>query len=130
MLRPCRSVVAAVTALVLTACTGSSYDEVDLDGLGSGPCADLLAPLEDVDAGLGEVADGGATPEQVADSFATAQDELAAAPPEAAVQPALTALITRLGFYRVAVDSNGDHQAEAMRVREALTALAEDCRTA
>ena len=128
--RPVLSAALAVSAaLLLSACTGSSYEEVDLDGLGSGPCADLVAPAQDVSAGLRELADDETTAGQSAERFATAQDDLAEAQPHATVEPALTELITRLGFFRVAVDSNGDDEAEAGRVRGALAALAEDCRT-
>ena len=133
MLRPRRPVAAVALALstaVLCACTGSSYDEVDLDDLASGPCADLSAPLQAVDAQLRELADDEASTGQTAERLRTAQDDLAAAQPQPALQPAVTELVTRLGFLRVAVDANGDEQAEAARVRDALAALADDCRTA
>lgn len=131
MLRPRRPVLpvalAVSAAVLLSGCSGSSYEEVDLDGLAAA-CEDLRAPLQDVDAGLRELADDEAAHEQTAERFSAVQDDLTSAAAEPAVQPAVTELVTRLGFYRVSVDAAGDPEAEAARVREALAALAEDCR--
>lgn len=128
--RPAARLSAALgIALLVTGCTGSSDEGVDLEGLGSGPCAPLVAALEDVDAELRGLADDEATPEQAAERFVPLQDELAEAEVDTGLEPAVTELITSLGFFRVSVDSNtyGDDD-EAARVRAALGALAEDCR--
>jgi hypothetical protein len=135
LLRPSRRVASLVTAasaaVLVAACTDSSA-ETDLEGLESGPCADLIATLEDVDAGLRGVAEEEITPEQAAERFAAIQGALApaATDADAAVRPAVTELITSLGFFRVAVDARSYDGEEDGRVRSALSALAEDCRTA
>ena len=134
MPRPTRSVATLVaalgTAVLVTGCTSSSEAGVDLEGLDSGPCSALVGTLEDVDNQLRGVADDEISPEQAAERFLTVQDDLAAAEVGSEVQPAVTELITSLGFFRVSVDSNSYDDDEATRVRTALAALAEDCRTA
>jgi hypothetical protein len=135
LLRPSRRVASLVTAasaaVLVAACTDSSAETVDLEGLESGPCADLIATLEDVDAGLRGVAEEEITPEQAAERFAAIQGALApaATDADAAVRPAVTELITSLGFFRVAVDARSYDGEEDGQVRSALSALAEDCRT-
>jgi hypothetical protein len=125
--RPAALLVAAGTAVLVSACTGSSAAGVDLDGLAETPCAPLVGSLEDVDADLRGLADE-VTPEQAAERFATVQDALAEPDAGAELEPAVTELITRLGFYRLAVDTGNDDAAEAEQVRTALNALAEQCR--
>lgn len=116
--------------MLLVACTGSSAEPIDLEGLGSGPCSALLGTLEDVDAGLRAVANEDITPQEAAKQFQAAQDVLkpAAARTEAPVGESITELVTRLGFFRISVDSNSYDGAEDAKVRDALQALAEDCR--
>lgn len=132
--RPARRVAglaAAVSAVVLLGgCTGSSADEVDLEGLEAGPCSNLVGTLEEVEAGLREVANEDIAPKEAAERFETVQEELgpAAASADVAVRPAVTELITQLGFFRVAVDSNNYDSSRGDEVRTALTALAKDCR--
>jgi hypothetical protein len=126
--RPAAALLVATGTLLVGACTGSSAAGVDLDGLAETPCAPLVGSLDDVDADLRGLADDDVTPEQVAKRFATVQDALAEADAGAELDPAVTELITRLGFYRVAVDTNNDDTAEAEQVRTALGALAEQCR--
>lgn len=129
--RPAAQPLAAALgiALVVTGCTGSSDEGVDLEGLGSGPCAPLVAALENVNTELRGLADDEATPEQAAERFVSVQDELAEAEVATGLEPAVTELITSLGFFRVSVDANTDEGDEVARVRAALGAVKEDCRT-
>lgn len=136
MLRPIRPtrpaarlLVMASTALLVSACSGSSYDGVDLDGLDEGPCTPVVGTLEEVDADLRGLADEELTPEQAGKRFASVQDDLADARVGAEVEPAVTDLITALGFFRVSVDSLTYDGDDAGRVRTSLGALADACRT-
>jgi Tfp pilus assembly protein PilP len=124
--RAAACLLAVVTAL--SAC--SSGAELDLEGFAPGACSTVAPTLQQIDAALREVDDEELSPSQAADRFRTAQDELKSSAPSAAAQvrPAITELVTRLGFYRITVDSNGDVAAQADEVRTALEALAEDCR--
>lgn len=118
------------SAVLLVACTSSSAESVDLEGVESGPCGEFVNALEDVDAGLQEVADEDITPREAATRFQAAQEVLkpAVATAEAPVAESITELVTRLGFFRISVDSNNYDGAEDAKVRNALRALAEDCR--
>ena len=124
--------VAVAVTVLLVGCTGSSEDAVDLDGLESGPCSDLVGTLEDVDAGLQAVGDEDITPREAAKRFQAAQEVLkpAVASAETPVAESITELVTRLGFFRISVDTNSYDGAEDAKVRGALRALAEQCRTA
>lgn len=126
--RPAALLVAAGTAVMLSGCTGSSAAGVDLDGLAETPCAPIVSSLEDVDADLRGLADDDVTPEQAAQRFDAVQDALAESDADPELEQAITELITRLGFYRLAVDTNNDGAAETEQVRTALGALAERCR--
>ncbi len=123
--------LAAGTTVLLVACTGSSAEPVDLDGLESGPCSELTGTLEDVDAGLRAVADEDITPQEAAKQFQAAQEVLkpAALSAQAPLGESITELVARLGFFRISVDSNNYDGAEDAKVRDALQALAESCRT-
>lgn len=123
-----RVVTAAATAVLLTACTGASAEGVDLGGLDSGPCRDVVGTLEDVAADLRAVGEQEITPREAADRFAAAQDVLKPAATQAQVGESITELVTRLGFFRISVDSNEYDGGEDAKVRAALQALAEDCR--
>lgn len=123
-----RALLVAVAAVLVSACSSSSYDAVDLDGLDQGPCADVVGTLEDVDADLRGLADDDVSPEQAAERFVSVQDDLAGAEVDAEVQPAVTDLVTALGFFRVSVDSNMYDGDDAGRVRTSLGGLADACR--
>lgn len=136
MLRPThrtRSRAGAVltTFVLLTACS-DSRDDLDLEGLASGPCRDLAGSVEDVDRALRAVEDEDTTPEDAAQRFEAAQEELkrSAQTSEPSVRPAVTELVTRLGFFRISVDSNSYDGGEDESVLAALEALVERCRTA
>lgn len=123
---------AGAVVLLLAGCSddGEQQEALDLEGLSSGPCASVASTLEDVDASLRAVTDEDIAPEQAAERFRTAQDALepAAAQVDAAVRPAVTELVTRLGFFRISVDSNNYDAEDRDDVRAALTALVQDCR--
>jgi hypothetical protein len=121
----------SAAVLLLSGCTDDSGQQaLDLEGLSSGPCADVVTTLEDVDESLRAVAEEDLAPEQAAERFRAAQDALqpAAEEVDGSVRPAITELVTRLGFFRISVDSNNYDQADVADVRAALTALVEDCR--
>ena len=130
--RPSRLLMAgSAVVLLLSGCTdGSGQEALDLEGLSSGPCADVVSTLEKVDESLRAVADDDLAPEQAAERFRAAQDELvpAAEGADPSVRPAITELVTRLGFFRISVDSNNYDETDLDDVRTALTALVEDCR--
>lgn len=127
--RAARPVLAAVlTAATLCACT--SAQELDVDGFAPGPCTDLVPTLQDVDETLRQLEDEERSPREAADLFRSAQDALTSVGGSAdePLSASLQELVTQLGFFRIAVDSNsyeGDQDAE---IRAALEGVAQDCR--
>ena len=123
---------ALLGALVLLTACSDSRGELDLEGLGSGPCSDLVGSVEDVDRTLRAVEDEDSTPQEAAQRFQAVQEELktAADTAEPPVRTAVTDLVTRLGFFRISVDSNSYDGSEEARVLTALESLVESCRSA
>ncbi len=130
-----RPVRAAACAAVLTAALSAcSSEALDVEGFAPGACTDIAATLQDVDEALRQLADDDIEPRDAADRFRVAQEQLgAAAEGGGAVAEQVQELITRQGFFRLAVDtgavdtdaSDGEQQAD---VQDALDALAETCR--
>lgn len=121
--------VAAVCLLVpLTACSGGG--ELDVDGFAPGACSELAPALQDVDAALRELDGEDIAPREAGQRFRDAQATLKEAGSSAQdpVGAAVTELVTRLGFFRIAVDSNSYDGSQDAAVRTALEDLAEDCR--
>jgi len=119
----------AVAAVLLTGC---SADGLDVDGFAPGACTDVAPALEDLDTALREHQSGDLSAKRAGAEFEAAQDALLEASPEAEepVQAAMTALVTDLGFLRVATDNELDDSTPQDDVRKALDALAEQCRAA
>ena len=125
--RPVRATAgAAVLACVLTAC---SSDELDVDGFSAGACTDLAPTLQDVDEALREVGDENLQPGEAGDRFQAAQEVLkpVVEAGDELAEP-VQELITRLGFFRIAVDSNNYDGTQDADVRTALDALVQECR--
>lgn len=121
---------AAVLALVgvVTGCSGSG-DELDVDGFSEGACRDLAATAQEVDTTLREVADEDIAAREAADRLRAAQDELKPVRDRAdePVSAAVTELVTRIGFFRISVDSNNYDGSQVEDVRTALEELASAC---
>lgn len=119
----------AGAALLLAALTGCSSDALDVEGFTAGACTDIAPTLEEVDEALREVGDEDIEPRAAAERFRAAQDALKPVVESGdALAEDVQALVTRLGFFRIAVDSNnydGDQDAD---VRTALDDLADTCR--
>ena len=115
-----------VTAALLAGC---SSDELDVDGFAPGACTDVAPALQDLDQALRDYAAEDLSRPRAAAEFEAAQDELLAAAPEAAapVQEAMTALVTDLGFLRVATDNALEDTAPQEDARASLGALAQRC---
>ena len=115
-----------VTAVLLAGC---SSDELDVDGFAPGACTDVAPALQDLDQALREYAGEDLSRPRAAAEFEAAQDELLAAAPEAdaPVQEAMTALVTDLGFLRVATDNELEDTAPQEDARASLGALAQRC---
>ena len=121
---------AAVSLLVpLAGCTGSG-DELDVDGFSPGACSDVASTLQEIDSALRELDGEDVAPQEVGQRFREAQATLKerTASAQDPVGASATELVTRLGFFRIAVDSNSYDGSQAEDVRTALEALAEDCR--
>lgn len=124
-----RALPAAV--LALAALSGCSGDErLDVDGFRPGACTSAAATVQDVDEVLRELEDEELSPRDAADRFEQAQDALApaAADAEPPVSASLAELGSRLGFFRLTVDTGADDDREVADVRRALEDLAQDCR--
>ncbi|MCY7365753.1 MAG: hypothetical protein LH469_10670 [Frankiaceae bacterium] len=121
---------AAGAAALLLVLSGCSSDALDVDGFSPGACTDIAPTLQEVDEALRQVGDEDIEPRAAADRFRDAQGALkpVVESDDDAAEP-VQELITRLGFFRIAVDTNnysGDQDAD---VRTALDDLAETCRT-
>lgn len=127
--RTLRAAAALLAACTLAACTGSG-DELDVEGFAEGTCSDLKEPLQDVDEALRQVADEDLAPKDAAARFAELQKTLKAQAEQAEgeVGPAVTELVTSLGFFRISVDTNGYDGSQDEAVRTELEAVAETCR--
>ena len=126
---------AAATVLTvaagLPACSGSGAEELDIEGFAPGACTEIAPTLEDVDETLREVQDEAIEPREAADRFKAAQatlKEQGARAPEQ-VKQSVTELVTSLGFFRIAVDSNNYDGSQVDDARSQLEALAEACRS-
>jgi hypothetical protein len=127
---PARPVLRLGTlALATVLLAGCSSGELDVDGFAPGACSDVAPALEDLDQALRDYESEDLSAKRAATEFETAQDALIAASPEAdqPVQEAMTALVTDLGFLRVATDNELDDSSPQEDVRKALNALAEEC---
>lgn len=121
-----RTAGAVVLLAGLAAC---SSDGLDVDGFAAGACSDLAPTLQEVDEVLRQVGDGDLEPRAAADRFRDAQEVLKPVV-ESGDQVAadVQELVTRLGFFRIAVDSNNYDGEQDEDVRTALDGLAETCR--
>lgn len=126
--RRSRSASALLLVAFLTGCTGSG-DELDVTGFSAGACRDLAPTAQQVDRTLREAADEDIEPRAAAERLRDAQEELKPLRQEAAqpVSTAITELITRIGFFRISVDSNNYDGSQVDDVRKALDALAQEC---
>lgn len=126
-LRSAACVLVAVAAL--SAC---SSQELDVEGFAPGACTELAPALQDVDETLRQVGDEDIAAPEAGERFQAAQAPLKAAGASAQdpVATSVTDLVTSLGFFRIAVDSNNYDGSQDADVRTAIDALAEDCRTA
>lgn len=124
------ALVLACGVAALAGCTGSSSEELDLDGFSAGACTELTSPLRDVDQALRDVDDDELDPQEAGMRFKSAQDELQpiGRSAEDPVASSVTALVTQLGLFRIAVDTGTYDGSQVADVRTALTALARDCR--
>lgn len=127
--RSLRAAAVLAAACTLAACTGSG-DELDVEGFAEGACSEVAGTAQEVDEVLRQVADEDLAPEEAGDRLKAAQDELKAARDDAEqpVSRALTELVTRIGFFRIAVDSNSYDGSQVEPVRTALDDLAQECR--
>jgi len=116
-----------VTAVLLAGCSSA---ELDVDGFSPGACTDVAPALQDLDQALREYGSDDLSPQRAGAEFEAAQDELLAASPGAdeQVEAAMTALVTNLGFLRVATDNALDDATPQEDARTSLDALAEQCR--
>ena len=116
----------AVAAVLLTGC---SADGLEVDGFAPGACTDVAPALVDLDTALRDYSGGDLSAPRAGAEFEAAQDELLAASESAdpPVQEAMTALVTDLGFLRVATDNELDAEAPQQDVRTSLGAIAEQC---
>jgi len=121
-----------VLTAALSAC---SSEALDVEGFAPGACTDVAPTLQDVDEALRQLADEDIEPRAAADRFRAAQEQLkAVAEGGDGVAERVQELITRQGFFRLAVDTGavdtgaGD-AGQQDDVQDALDALAEACRT-
>lgn len=127
--RGARPVLAAVlAAAALCGCT--SAEELDVDGFAPGACTDLVPTLQDVDEALHQVEDEDLSPREAADRLKTAQDALTSVGGSAdePLSASVKELVTQLGFFRIAVDSNSYDGGQDADIRAALEGVAQDCR--
>ena len=118
-------------AAAVTACSGSGGEELDVEGFAPGACTEIAPTLQDVDESLREVEDEAIEPGEAADRFKAAQatlKEQGARAPEQ-VKQSVTDLVTSLGFFRIAVDSNNSDGSQVDDARSELEAVAEVCRS-
>ena len=124
---------AAALALAGVVALGACSDgaELDLEGLAPGTCTDLAPTLMDIDETLRQVANEQITAQEAEQRLEAAQDAVKATGEAAQdrVGASVTELVTRIGFYRIAVDSNNYDGSQDAAVQEALSTLAADCRT-
>jgi hypothetical protein len=115
-----------VTAVLLAGC---SSDELDVDGFAPGACTDVAPALQDLDQALRDYAGEDLSRPRAGAEFEAAQDELLAAAPgaDAPVQEAMTALVTDLGFLRVATDNELEDTEPQEDARASLGTLAQRC---
>lgn len=116
--------------LALSAC--SSAEELDVDGFAPGACQDMTSTLLDVDETLRGLADEDLEAAQAGDRFQAAQERLKPFrdSADAAISTSVSELVTRMGFFRVSLDTGTYDDAQDADVRTALDALAQDCRGA
>jgi hypothetical protein len=126
-----RAVAATATACALAACSGS-VEELDVDGFSPGACTGLAGTLQEVNEALGEVSGEDITPQEASARFESAQQVLKMQREQSAepVASAVTDLVTSLGFFRIAVDSNSYDASQVDDVRTELEAVAMTCRGA
>jgi hypothetical protein len=119
-----------VLALVTALLAGCSSDALDVDGFAPGACTEVAPSLEELDATLRDFATEDLSAERAGDAFQEAQDALLVESEDAEepVREAMTALVTDLGFLRVATDNELADATPQEDARKALDALAEECR--
>ena len=123
-----RLLAALVAAAALSGC--SADEGLDVDGFAPGTCTELVPTLQDVDEALRRVEDEELSPGEAAQRLEAAQQALGAARSgaEPRVATSLEALVTRLGFYRISVDTNSYGDKQARDVSTALEGVGEACR--
>jgi len=115
--------------MLTAALSACSSDALDVEGFAPGACTDITATLQDVDEALRQLTDEDIEPRDAADRFRVAQEELAAAAEGGgAVAEQVQELITRQGFFRLAVVTGAGDAAQQADVHDALDGLAEACR--
>lgn len=127
--RTLRATAVLAAACVLAACTGSG-DELDVEGFAEGACTQIADTAQEVDEVLRQVVDEQIEPDEAGDRLRQAQEELKPAREDAEqpVSTAITELLTRMGFFRISVDSNSYDGSQVQDVRTALEDLAQECR--
>lgn len=124
---PARRAAGAVALLL--ALGGCSSDALDVEGFSPGACTDMAPTLQEVDEALSQVGDEDIELREAGDRFRDAQDALKPVIDSGDdVAEQVQELVTRLGFFRIAVDSNSYSGAQDEDVRTALDDLAETCR--
>lgn len=121
-----RPLLALAVLATLTAC---SSDELDVDGFAPGACTEAAPTLQDVDETLRLVADEQIEPQEAGERLRAAQASLKGLT-EGADEPVatgLTEVVTRAGFFRIAVDSNNYDGSQVAEVRGPLDDLVEQC---
>lgn len=119
---------AAVLLVALTSC--SSDDGLDVDGFSPGTCTTVAGTLQDIDRTLHQVDQDELSAEQAAERLKAAQQVLAPAgrTAQTPVSASVVELVTRMGFFRVSVDTNTYASRQRDDVASALDTLAQDCR--
>lgn len=127
--RAAGSLAAVVVLVALGGCSGGR-PELDVDGFRPGACTSAVPTLQDVDDALRRLEDDELSPRDAAARFAQAQDALApaAADADGALSASFDELGSRLGFFRLSVDTGSSDDSEVADVRRALDGLAQDCR--
>ncbi len=119
----------ACAVALVAALSGCSSEGLDVDGFSAGACTDMAPTLQEVDEALREVGDEDIEPRAAADRFRAAQEVLKPVlDSDADVAEQVRELVTRLGFFRLSVDSNSYEAKQDDDVRTALDSLAEACR--
>ena len=125
--RPLRR--AACAAVLIAALAGCSSDALDVEGFSAGACTDIAPTLQEVDEALRQVGEEDIEPRAAADRFRAAQDALKPVVESGdAVAEEVQELTRRLGFFRIAADTNNAESQQEDDVRAALDDLAETCR--